>query len=235
MARITAIFFDLGETLVTQNIEDNLVTMNALEKISKILPRSKTGKELFSIYREGYKVNEAFRTVHHVEVPIEAWMIQLLKRALSGEPEDRIVQEAIKIVVSARAENAIAFPDSRPLLERLTKKETKLGIISNVSSHDVAVEILRKVGLLYYFDTVVTSALVGLRKPDPGIFLYALMQFGLKPEEAVIVGDSEKHDVWGGELTGMRTVLVTKRSVGDSLADYRFEGLTNATGTLEAL
>ena len=235
MPQAKAIFFDLGETLVTQNIEDNLVTMNALEKIAKILPQSKTGPELFSIYRDGYKTNEAFRTLHHVEVPVQAWMVQLLKRALGEEPEDSLVERAIKFVVSARAENAIAFPDSRPLLERLSKKETKLGVISNVSSHEVAMEILRKVGLLSYFDTIVTSALVGIRKPDPGIFLYALMQLDLRSEEAVIVGDSENNDILGGKITGMRTVLVTKRSVADSLADFRFQSLGDAATTLETL
>src|SRR6266581_3466044 len=217
MTRAKAIFFDLGETLVTQNIEDNLVTMKALEKISEILPHSNSPAELFSMYQQGYKVNEAFRTRHHVEIPIQAWMVQLLRRALGREPEDGLVEEAIRIVVSARAENAVVFPDSKPILEKLSRQRTKLGIISNVSSHDVAVEILRKVELLEYFDAVVTSAFVGIRKPDPGIFLYALLQFNLQPRDAVIVGDSERHDVWGGTITGMKTVLVSKRPVTDSL------------------
>jgi len=234
-ARIKAIFFDLGETLVTQNIENNLVTMKALKKISKILPLRKSSSELFKLYREGYKVNEAFRTKHHVEIPIQAWMVQLLRRALGREPEDGFVEDAIRIIVSARAENAVVFPDSKPLLEKLSKRRIKLGIISNVSSHDVAVEILRKVDLLEYFDTVVTSAFVGIRKPDPGIFLYALMQFKLQPREAVIVGDSERHDVWGGAITGMKTVLVSKRPVTDSLADYHFNTLAQASGTLQSL
>src|SRR2546430_15442851 len=98
MRQAKAIFFDLGETLVTQNIEDNLVTMKALEKISKILPGSKSPTELFSIYKQGYRLNEAFRTKHHVEIPIEAWMVQLLRRAIGHEPEDSLVQEAIKII-----------------------------------------------------------------------------------------------------------------------------------------
>jgi HAD superfamily hydrolase (TIGR01549 family) len=234
-AGIKAIFFDLGETLVTQNIENNLVTMKALEKISKILPGHKSPSELFTIYKQGYKVNEAFRTKQHVEIPIQAWMVQLLRRALGHEPEDSLVEEAIKIIVSARAENAVVFPDSKPLLEELSKRRITLGIISNVSSHGVAVEILRKVGLLEYFDTVVTSAFVGIRKPDPGIFLYALMQFKLQPREAVIVGDSERHDVWGGSITGMKTVLVSRRSLTDSLADYRFSSLAEASATLASL
>ncbi len=235
MPRVKAIFFDLGETLVTQNIEDNLVTMKALERISKIIPRSKSPSELFTIYKQGYKLNEAFRTKNHVEIPIQAWMFQLLRRALGQEPEDALVEEAIRIVVSARAENAVVFPDSNPLLEKLSRRRTKLGIISNVSSHDVAVEILRKVELLDYFDAVVTSAFVGIRKPDPGIFLYALMQFKLRPREAVIIGDSERHDVWGGTITGMKTVLVSKKPETNSLADYRFHSLTEASATLQGL
>jgi HAD superfamily hydrolase (TIGR01509 family) len=235
MVRVKGIFFDLGETLVTQNIEDNLVTMKALEKISEILPHQKSPSELFTIYKEGYKVNEAFRTKHHVEIPIQAWMVQLLRCALRDEPDDSLVNEAIRIVVIARAENAVVFPDSKPLLEKLSKRRITLGVISNVSSHEVAVEILRKVGLLEYFDKVVTSAFVGIRKPDPGIFLYALMQFKLQPREAVIVGDSERHDVWGGTITGMKTVLVSKRPVTNSLADYRFESLADASATLESL
>jgi len=209
--------------------------MKALEKISKILPRHKSPSELFAIYKQGYRVNEAFRTTHHVEIPIQAWMVQLLRRALSQGPEDNLLGEAIRIVVSARAENAVVFPDSKPLLEKLSRKRAKLGIISNVSSHDVAVEILRKVKLLDYFDTVVTSAFVGIRKPDPGIFLYALMQFNLQPPDAVIVGDSERHDVWGGTITGMKTVLVAKRPVTDSLANHRFSSLSEASDTIASL
>jgi HAD superfamily hydrolase (TIGR01549 family) len=235
MARAKAIFFDLGETLVTQNIEDNLVTVKALEKISKIIPHRNSPSELFTIYKQGYKVNETFRAKHYVEIPIQAWMVQLLRRALGQEPEDSLVEEAIKIVVSARAENAVVFPDSKPLLEKLSKRRIKLGIISNVSSHDVAVEILRKVGLLEYFDTIVTSAFVGIRKPDPGIFLYALMQFKLQPREAIIVGDSEGHDVWGGTITGMKTVLVSKSFSANSLADYRFASLAEASATVVSL
>jgi putative hydrolase of the HAD superfamily len=162
-------------------------------------------------------------------------MVQLLRRALGHEPEESLVEKAIKIIVSARAENAIVFPGSKPLLEKLSKRGIKLGIISNVSSHDVAVEILRKVGLLEYFDKVVTSAFVGVRKPDPGIFLYALMQFKVQPREAVIVGDSERHDVWGGAISGMKTVLVSRRPMIWTIADYHYASLAEASATLLSL
>src|SRR5207247_6042836 len=105
-----------------------------------------------------------------------------------------------------------------------------------VSSHEVALGILDKVRLAKYFDLVVTSAESGIRKPDPGIFRYALYQLNIRPEEAIMVGDSERHDIQGGYIAGLRTVLVNRRKrLNESLADYRFKTLADATPRLEAL
>ncbi len=235
MTKAKAIFFDLGETLVTQNIEDNMVTIGALEKISKLLPIRKTSSQLFSMYQIGYQINQTFRSTHHVEIPIQSWMIQLLRRALRHEPSESLVEEAIQIVVAARARNAKILHRAQSILEKLSRQKRQLGVISNISSHNLAVEILREVGLLGYFDTIVTSAQTGIRKPDLGIFLFALKQFDLDPREAAIVGDSERHDVWGGTITGMKTVLLSRKHVANSLADYQFPSLEKASRTLMSL
>jgi putative hydrolase of the HAD superfamily len=228
-----AIFFDLGETLVTQNIEDNMVTRNALREISPILPKRVSPEKLFELYREGYKNNETIRSRHHVEIPIQVWMKQLLERIIEDNPSDQLLSDAIKIIVKARAANAVAFDDADSTLRKLSGRDVKLGIISNVSSHEVAMGILDNVRLTKYFDEVITSASVGIRKPDPGIFRYALMQFKAQPEEAVMVGDSEMHDIGGGYVAGLKTVLVDRRQrVETSLADYRFDSLHEAAREL---
>ena len=234
--RAKAIFFDLGETLVTQNIESNMVTKRALREIGRSLPKRISPEKLFRIYQQGYKINEALRSSHHVEIPIQAWMRQLLTRALSEDPSPRLLTEAIKTIVSARSANAIPFSDAHRIIGNLSKKGVKLGIISNVSSHEVALEILRRVGLRKYFPVVITSALTGIRKPDPAIFLYALMQLKLHPKEAVHVGDSEKHDIEGGSIAGLRTVLINRGPIQErTLASYRFRSLTEASETLQSL
>jgi len=231
-----AIFFDLGETLVTQNIEDSMVTRNALNEISEILPKHVPPTSLFSLYMKGYKRNDAIRNEYNVEIPIDAWMRQLLRRVIGSEPPDQLVNKCIKIIVKARAANAVAFKDARDALREVSKRRLKLGVISNVSSHEVALGILSHVRLAEYFDLVVTSALTGVRKPDPGIFRYALYHLNLKPREAVIVGDSERHDIKGGYTAGLRTVLVNRKArIGNSLADYQFGTLEQATPTLQSL
>lgn len=234
--RAKVIFFDLGETLVTQNIEDNMVTRNALREMSALLPKRVSPEKLFELYREGYKINEAIRSRHHVEIPIQVWMRQLLERIIADNPSDQLVKKAIKIIVKARASNAVAFDDADSTLRKLSGRDVKLGIISNVSSHDVAVGILRHVRLTKYFERIVTSASVGIRKPDPGIFRYALMQFKSRPKEAVIVGDSELHDIGGGYVAGLKTFLIDRRQrVETSLADCRFNSLHEASRELESL
>ena len=235
MTRTKVIFFDLGETLVTQNIEDNMVTKNALGEISTILPKQVLPERFFKLYREGYRINEAIRSRHHVEIPIHVWMRQLLERVIEDAPSEQLVSRAVKIIVKARAANAVAFDDAQPTLKRLSERDVRFGIISNVSSHEVAMGILDRVGLTKYFDEYITSASVGIRKPDPGIFCYALMQFKARPEEGVIIGDSEIHDVGGGYIAGLKTVLIDRRNrIGNSLADHRFNSLREAATEIES-
>ncbi len=213
-----------------------MVTRTALREIGHALPKRVSPERLFRIYQEGYKVNEALRSDHHVEIPIQVWMHQLLRRAIDEEPSPRLLNKAMKIIVSARSANAIAFDDAHKVISDLSKRRVKLGIISNVSSHEVALGILSRVRLRKYFHPVITSALTGLRKPDPGIFLYALMQLNIGPRDAVHVGDSEKHDIEGGSVAGLRTVLINRgHGLEKTMADYHFTTLTEASETLQSL
>jgi HAD superfamily hydrolase (TIGR01509 family) len=235
-SHVKVIFFDLGGTLVTQNIENNLVTSRALKAISKILPKKVPAEVLSRIYRHGYEVNQAIRSRHHVEIPIETWMLRLLRKALGTEPSQELVGHAIQMVVSARAANAAAFPDSRKVVAALRANHVRLGALSNVSSHEVAVAILDKTRLRKDFDSIITSAGAGIRKPDPGIFRSATSEFRINPTEAAIVGDSEEHDIRGGYAVGWRTVLIDrKKEHYNSIADYRFESLQTALPTLQSL
>ncbi|HZD12919.1 MAG TPA: HAD-IA family hydrolase, partial [Candidatus Binatus sp.] len=108
--------------------------------------------------------------------------------------------------------NAREYPDARVALESLRDRHFRIGVISNVSSHDVASEILLKVGFEDFVDELVTSALTGIRKPDPGIFLYALARMKVKPSDAVHVGDHPVNDVDGAVAAGIRRTALVLRA-----------------------
>ncbi len=230
------VFFDLGETLVTQNIEDNLVTKRALDELSRILPKKVSSGKLYTIYQRGFKVNHAIRSMHHVEIPVHTWMSELLQNALGREAEESLVKRAINIIVKNRAANSVALKEARPTLGLLAKAGVPMGIISNVSSNEVAVEILKHVRLDRYFKHVITSAYAGIRKPDPGIFLYALRKFRATPDRAIHVGDSEVHDVRGAKPVGLTTILIRDGKEGlVTDADYWFKSLAEAAPSLVRL
>lgn len=66
--------------------------------------------------------------------------------------------------------------------------------------------VLREFCLDDLFDAVVESAVVGIRKPDPRIFLLGVEALALQPGEVTVVGDSLEKDIVPAHAAGCRTV-----------------------------
>lgn len=97
-----------------------------------------------------------------------------------------------------------------------TLKELGLSL-AVVSNWDAELEdLLRGLHLLPYFDTVVSSACVGYRKPDPVIFKLALEQLGVGPHEALHVGDRPDADGDGASAAGIRPVIIDRHDAAQS-------------------
>ena len=60
------------------------------------------------------------------------------------------------------------------------------------------------------FDAEVFSCSVGLRKPDPRIYLLCCEQLGVEPAEAMFVGDGANDELAGAERVGMTAVLLER-------------------------
>jgi putative hydrolase of the HAD superfamily len=100
------------------------------------------------------------------------------------------------------------FDDVMPCLRELKKRGLKLGIISNWDTR--LRPLLRALQLDSYFDSIVVSAEVGARKPDPRIFQAAAAQMGLPPAAILHVGDSLREDVAGARAAGFQALPLTR-------------------------
>lgn len=60
-------------------------------------------------------------------------------------------------------------------------------------------------------DVIVLSCRTGCRKPSPDNFVRALDELGVRPKEAVMIGDTYSHDIQPAIELGMRTVWVLAR------------------------
>jgi putative hydrolase of the HAD superfamily len=100
------------------------------------------------------------------------------------------------------------YPDVEPALRELREAGLRLVVCSN---WDCSLpDWLGPLGLLDLVDGVVTSAVVGVTKPDPEPFRRALALAGADADEALHVGDSLENDVEGARAAGVRAVLVAR-------------------------
>jgi putative hydrolase of the HAD superfamily len=81
----------------------------------------------------------------------------------------------------------------------------KLALVSNcaIGTSDE----IETLGLARYFECIVLSYRVGVRKPDSRIYLEALQCLGLEPSACIFVAD-EISDLEGARALGLKTMLV---------------------------
>ena len=102
------------------------------------------------------------------------------------------------------------FPGTIEILEYLSAKY-ELHIITNGFKNVQHIK-LDKSNIGHYFKTVTTSEEVGVKKPNPLVFQYALKQANAKAMDSVMIGDTFEADILGAEAVGMHTIFYNYRN-----------------------
>ena len=100
------------------------------------------------------------------------------------------------------------YDDVAPVLEALQKRGTIVGVISN--SHRSLDAFREHFALANIISVSVSGAEHGYMKPHRSIFEAALDRAKVKADEAMMVGDSFKHDIEGALNAGWRAVLLRR-------------------------
>ena len=98
------------------------------------------------------------------------------------------------------------YDDVPDVLREHAAAGLRIGLISN--SHRCLASFQSHFELQGLISATVSSSEHGFMKPHPSIFSAALQLVDVRPAEAVMVGDSLKHDVEGAIRAGMRGVLL---------------------------
>lgn len=102
-------------------------------------------------------------------------------------------------------DTTVMYPGTIETLEALNG--CRKAIVTN-KPEQFAVKILNSLGLVRYFNIIVGGDTVSERKPSPAPIVHVLTNLNVKPEEAILVGDS-KADIDSGKASHLRTVAVT--------------------------
>lgn len=98
------------------------------------------------------------------------------------------------------------YDDVPDTLRDLAADGIRIGLVSN--SHRCLASFQSHFELTGLISAAVSSSEHGMMKPHPSIFKAALELIDVVPAEALMVGDSVRHDVEGALQAGMRAALV---------------------------
>lgn len=167
-----------------------------------------------------------------------------------GLPQGRPILEQIAELAPARAKatlehlarieieiasRAVPHPGARELLEFLSRRGARLGILTR-NSHAIALETLSRCDLGPFFHP---DFILGREacdpKPSPDGIHKLLEIWKASPSEAVMVGDY-RFDIESGREAGTATVYVGPVAKGEwtALADLRVEDLHELKSHLES-
>ncbi len=166
------------------------------------------------------------------------WGVEHLNRKALGTEDPAILAEGLKVLGAHYREHCVdqtlVFPGTRELLEALTKRGLKLGLVSN-KPHELTLITLQKLGLFHYFSAILGGDSTQNKKPNPDPLLAVLREMGVSPEEAVMVGDSSV-DLEAARAAGMRVGLVSHGFVPkEKLESLHPDWLVDSLGQLADL
>ena len=177
-------FFDLDGTLI-DTAPDMVAALQALQRQHGVAPIS---------YDRGRS---------HVS----NGALGLLRVGFPGVEGD--AQEALRLEYLERYEGSLSasstvFAGLEELLEQLDDARIPWGVVTNKPAY-LTNPLLEALGLDGRSASTVSGDTLPVRKPDPGPLLHACEQAGVRPEQAMYIGDASR-DIEAGLAAGMNTI-----------------------------
>ena len=198
---IKHIFFDLDHTLwdfeanSAKAFEHIFETNNVQIDLSTFLERYKPINEYYwKLYREERISKPDLRYAR-------------LKDAFSKinfNTNDDLIHKLSEEYIDHLPNHNTLFDGAIAILDYLQPKYT-LHIITN-GFNEVQYQKLEKSKIVGYFDKIITSESVGVKKPNPRIFNYALELANAQPEKSMMIGDNIEADVLGAINVNMKAI-----------------------------
>lgn len=118
---------------------------------------------------------------------------RLAERALGPDHADlapRLAELLVEYYRQHPADHARPYPGAVETLDALRRGGLRIAVLSN-KRHELSALVLDRLGLTPRIDLLVGEGAEIGRKPDPRGFLQVAEEFGVSPEELLMVGDGE--------------------------------------------
>ena len=199
--KITDIFFDLDHTLWDFD-RNSALTFQKIFKINNI------------------NLNVSRFLKHYAPINLNYWKLYR---------EEKIDKKSLRFARLNDTFQAVGFSISKDLINKLSedyithlsdfnhlfehtfeildylKGKYQLHIITN-GFEEIQTKKMETSKILHYFDIIVTSESVGVKKPNPKVFNFALEKANAINSASIMIGDSIEADVEGALSVGMKAI-----------------------------
>jgi HAD superfamily hydrolase (TIGR01662 family) len=212
-ARVTALTFDLWNTLYSANSGYDKVRAQRMHAIRQLLAMNgvhPSDDEMWQTYHSGTDAYvAAWEGGRHFGARDQ--ILHFLDR-FGLDPtaldDDSIAATVLEIENAAVLASLELLPGVRETIPALASAGYRLGIISDTSltTGRILRSFLKKDGFLDCFAVLTFSDETGYPKPDRRMFESTLVQLGAEPSQAMHVGDTPRTDIAGAKAMGMTTI-----------------------------
>ncbi|MBF0578045.1 HAD family hydrolase [Dysgonomonas sp. GY617] len=218
LSAVKGIIFDYGGTIDSNGAHWAEVLWDAYKDVN--VPVTKEAFREAYVYGERYLATHPDVQPNHnfydlLKIKTDLQIRYLLEQKLL-EDNDKTAGYSLAIskqcylfakeIISKEKEILKALQDRYPMV-----------LVSNFYGNVQAV--LGDFGLLEFFDDIIESAVVGVRKPDPAIFGLGVDKLKLPASSIVVIGDSHAKDIVPASKNGCQTIWLKGPGWGDDDPD----------------
>jgi len=230
---IKGILFDYGGTIDTNGKHWGELLWEMYQRY-----RVPVSKEVFrQAYAFGEKslainplINPGHNFLEVLQIKVKCQFEFLFAEGHLQRTADNFLEEINSIAVDCNNYAMHIINAAKPVLEQLSERYP-LVLVSNFYGN--LHTVLKEFGIIHFFKSIVESAVVGLRKPNPEIFSLGVQALNLLPEECVVIGDSYSKDIAPGHAAGCHTIWLKETGWGDDPEDTSLAN--NVIATFEDL
>lgn len=216
--KIKGIIFDYGGTIDSNGTHWAEVLWKAYEDAG--VPVTKEQFREAYVYGERYLATHPVVQPHHnfadlLKIKVELQIKYLIEK---GKLANDDKSQAFILVISEQCYTFASKIISNEIsVLKALQSRYPMVLVSNFYGNVQAV--LEDFDLLQFFDNIIESAVVGIRKPDPAIFALGVEKLNLPASDIVVIGDSYTKDIVPARKNGCQTIWLKGPGWGDDDED----------------
>jgi HAD superfamily hydrolase (TIGR01549 family) len=217
--RFKAILFDLGNTLLFFNGDwTQIFAKSDQALLTQLLS---TGIDLnedifLREFRARMDTYYDQREADFLELTTGYILRNVLARMGHPQVDDEIICTALRKMYAVSQKYWLPAEDTISTLQMLQEQVYRMGIISNASDDADVQTLVDNTKMRSYFDFILSSAAIGIRKPNSTIFEIALSNWPFTPQQIAMVGDTLDADILGANNMGIFSVWITRQADSSS-------------------